>query len=116
MIYEIIFYTNQRGDSPVDEFLDSLQIKTRAKVEKWLQRLQEYGPNLPRPFSDTLRDKIRELRVSHGGLEIRLLYFFWHDRAIIVAHGFLKKTREVSEQDIERAVRVKNDFLLRHGG
>ena len=79
-MYKVIFYTTQRADSPIDDFLASLHVKARAKTEKWLQELQEQGPDLPRPFSDTLRDKIRELRISHGNLEIRLLYFFWHNK------------------------------------
>ena len=115
-MYSVIFYKSQRGDSPVDNFLDSLQAKVRAKTIKWLQKLQELGPDLPRPFSDILRNKIRELRVSHGNLEIRLLYFFWHNKIIVVTHGFFKKTQEVPEQEIERAIRMMNGFVLRYGG
>jgi len=115
-MYKIVFYTSHRGDSPIDKFLDSLQIKVRAKVEKWMQKLQENGPTLPRPYSDTLRDKIRELRVSHGSLEIRLLYFFWNRTSIVMVHGFIKKKSEVSEQDIERAIRLMNDHITRYGG
>lgn len=51
-MYSVIFYESQRGDSPVDDFLDSLQVKARAKTYKWIQKLQEQGPDLPMPFSD----------------------------------------------------------------
>ena len=115
-MYSVIFYKSQRGDSPVDDFLDSLQVKARAKTHKWIQKLQEQGSDLPRPFSDILRNKIRELRIPCGNLDIRLLYFFWHNKIIVVTHGFLKKTNEVPEQEIERAIRLMNDFILRHGG
>ena len=115
-MYKIIFYTSQCGDSPIDDFLDSLQVKVRAKVEKWMQKLQENGPHLPRPYADVLRDKIRELRISHGSLEIRLLYFFWNRKSIVMVHGLIKKKREVSVQDIEKAIRLMNDFITRYGG
>jgi hypothetical protein len=31
-LYNIILYTTDRGDSPIDEFLDVLDKKSRAKV------------------------------------------------------------------------------------
>jgi len=87
-MYQIIYYSNKRGDSQVEKFICSLQLKVRAKVLKWLELLEEQGSNLPRPYADTLRDKIRELRISHGRLEIRLLYFFWKNNIIVVTNGF----------------------------
>ena len=112
--YEVIFYETPSGHVPVDDFLDSLQIKVRAKVEKWIEKLELHGPNLPRPYADVVRGKIRELRV-HLGQHIRLLYFFFGKR-IIITHGFVKKTSEVPEKEIERAQRYMEDFLQREGG
>ncbi len=113
-MYKVIYYTTKRGDCPVEEFLDSLQVNVRAKVVKWLELLEEKGPNLPRPYADILRNKIRELRVSHGNLEIRLLYFFWKDRIIIVTHGFLKKERQSDNSEIERAINCMNEYISRN--
>jgi len=36
-LYNLIFYTNVQDDSPIDDFLDSLDKKSRA-MENWLQR------------------------------------------------------------------------------
>ena len=33
-MYELFFYENRKGESQVDDFLDKLQSKIRAKVEK----------------------------------------------------------------------------------
>lgn len=87
-----------------------------AGTEKWLQLLQEQEPDLPMPYSDTLRGKIRKLRVSYGNLEIRLLYFFWRRTKIVITHGFLKKTMEVPNQEIDFAIRLMRDFISRCGG
>lgn len=73
------------------------------------------GPNLPRPYADIVRGKIRELRVSFGSNEYRFLYFFFGKR-IIITHGFLKKTDRVPEGEIERAERIMQDFLERNKG
>ena len=112
--YEVLFYQTAGGVSPVDEFLDSLEVHIRAKFEKWLEQLEEHGPNLPRPFADVVYGKIRELRLKFGTMHYRFLYFF-AGKKIIVTHGFIKKTPRVPEEEIARAIRHMNDFLARFG-
>jgi phage-related protein len=56
------------------------------------------------------RDFIRELRVSFGRREIRLLYFI-HGRTIVLTHGFLKKTRALPPEEIVRAERLRALWL-----
>lgn len=112
-MYELIFYTTAQEESPVDEFLDSLGPKPRAKIERFMGHLQRHGPDLPRPYADSLRGKIRELRVPYGRLHFRLLYFF-QERRIIMTSGFMKKTAEVPIGEIERAERRMADWLRRH--
>ncbi|GAI40784.1 unnamed protein product, partial [marine sediment metagenome] len=95
-----------------DEFLSELELRIRAKVEKWMGKLEEEGPNLPRPFADVLRGKIRELRISFSSNHYRFLYFFFGRK--IITHGFLKKSNMIPVGEIERAERIMRDFLLRH--
>ncbi len=75
-MYEVIFYTDSRDRCPTDEFLDKLQNKVRGKVAKWIGKLEEEGPNLPRPYADIVRGKIRELRLVFSPNYYRFLYFF----------------------------------------
>jgi len=42
-MYEVIFYSDKRGKCPTEEFLDKLRPKIRAKVEKWIEKLEEEG-------------------------------------------------------------------------
>ena len=113
-MYEAIFYTDRNDNCPMDEFLDDLQPKIKGKVEKWIQKLEEEGPNLRRPHSDKVRGKIRELRVKFG-VNYRCLYFFL-GKQIILTHGFVKKTQEISESEIVRAERLMKDYLHQHSG
>ncbi len=85
----------------------------RAKVAAWIGLLQEKGSDLCRPYADILESPIRELRVSHGRLEIRILYFI-EGKSIVLTHGFYKKTREVPREEIEKAKRYRSDWLLKH--
>jgi len=111
--YKIIFYTDKQGKCPTDEFLDGLELKVRAKVEKWMQKLEQHGPNLPRPYADTVKGKIRELRVIFHSDHHRLLFFFC-GKTIVITHGFIKKTRKIPKTEIERAERLMEDFLQGH--
>jgi phage-related protein len=111
-IYEVLFYEKADGECPAAEFLESLSVKVKAKLEKWVEQLEIYGPSLPRPYADTVRDKIRELRLKFGGNNYRFLYFF-AGKKIVITHGFMKKTDEVPRGEIERALRFMNDFQER---
>lgn len=113
--YEVLFYEAADGGCPVQEFLDDLLPKVRGKVAKWLELLEQEGPNLPRPYADVIRGKIRELRVSFGGLHYRFLYFF-HGKRIIMTHGVMKKTSAIPEGEISHAERLMADFYQRLGG
>ena len=115
MLYDIVFYETAAGRSPVDEFLDLLQPKARAKVEKWMAKLERDGPDLPRPYADIVSGKIRELRVLFASQHYRFLYFFY-GKTIIITGGFIKKTDAVPVQEINRAENCMNDFLNRHQG
>ncbi|MHB9099807.1 MAG: hypothetical protein ACYC5X_18535 [Syntrophales bacterium] len=42
-MYKLIFYTAERGDSPLDDFLDGSDKKSRAKVAAYLSFLAEQG-------------------------------------------------------------------------
>jgi hypothetical protein len=85
--YRVYFATTSRGDVPAKDFLEFLAERPRNKATAWIAQLREHGPNLPRPYADIVSGPIRELRVSFGRLEIRMLYFI-HGRSIIIAHGF----------------------------
>ncbi|MCI0693237.1 type II toxin-antitoxin system RelE/ParE family toxin [candidate division KSB1 bacterium] len=43
------------------------------------------------------------------------LYFFTRGNTIILPHGFVKKTTKVPENEIERAIRYRRDYVVRHG-
>jgi phage-related protein len=108
--YRIEFALTSRGDAPAKDFLASLPERPRDKATAWIAMLKSHGPNLPRPYADIVSGTIRELRVSFGRLEIRLLYFI-HDRRIVLTHGFLKKTRELPASEIAHAERLRALWL-----
>jgi phage-related protein len=112
-LYNLIFYTAERGDSPLDDFLDGIDKKSRAKVAAYLSLLEEQGPNLKRPYADIVKGKIRELRIHHSSNQYRVLYFFHIRDQIVFVHAFYKKTQQVRRKDIDLAEKRMEDWMRR---
>jgi phage-related protein len=110
-LYNLILYTTDRGDSPIDEFLDGLDKKSRAKVAAYLSLLEDEGPNLKRPYADVVSGKIRELRIHYRSNQYRVLYFFHVRDQIVLVHAFSKKTQQLKEKDIELSERRMTDWM-----
>ncbi len=109
---ELIFYRDDLGQVPVVEWLRELRRKDKkayAKCNARIQVLAQLGHELRRPMADYLRDGIHELRIRHGHVNYRILYFFHGQAVAILAHG-LTKEDEVPNADIERAILRKEAF------
>lgn len=105
--YKIKFHETKKGECPVQEFLDSLTDRERAKAAKLMVILSEEGPNLKRPYGAFLRDGIHELRIQFSKSDYRILYFFYERDNIIMTHGFTKKHDKVPNSEIDKALKYK---------
>ena len=110
-MYRIHFYINERGDVQARSFIKDLNIKSRAKIGQYINLLEQHGQDLLRPCADQVRDKIRELRIRTNDGNIRIFYFFFIEKNIILLHAFKKKTQEVPQREIEQAQRNMHHFL-----
>jgi phage-related protein len=113
-MYEIEYYKNPKGNCPVKEFINSLEPKMRAKVFSRLELLEEYGSLLGMPMAKPLKDGIYELRTVQGNNITRILYFFVVGKKIILTHGFVKKTQKTPAKEIERAMKLRQDWRSRN--
>lgn len=116
MSWEVEFYKAGNGREPVPEFLNDLPIGTRAKVVKLIGLLSEQGVLLKEPYTRQIRGKLRELRVKDQLGHVRIFYFTFTGRRIVLLHGFLKKTVKTPEREIEAAEKRMKDFIERYGG
>jgi len=114
-MFQIVFYETERGDKPIEYFLDSLKPKMRAKTVSMLELLEEYGNQLTMPYSRYLRNGIYELRITQGNDISRLLYFFCRDQKIIITNGFIKKRQKTPVNELKLAEKYRNDYLARMG-
>jgi len=114
MKWKVIYYEDQKGKSEVFDYIEGLKVKQQAKILNWIEKLEELGPNLPRPYADILDDGVHELRVKISGDQLRVLYFFCYKEYIILTSHFHKKADKVPKREISKAVKIRNDFLSRY--
>ncbi len=84
----------------VEEFINSLDARSKAKLARIIGLLEQYGHTLRTPHSKPLGEGLYELRL--GGFEVRILYTFADDAAILL-HGFIKKSMRIPQKHIEYA-------------
>jgi len=107
------FFEAEDGTYPAEDFLNSLDDKVAAKVYGLLGLLEEYGNALRMPYSGHLDDGIFELRARQSSNSVRVLYFFFIDRRVVLTNGFVKKTQKTPTAEIELAKQRRAIYLAR---
>lgn len=113
-MWTINFYRQPNGQSPIEEFLDSLTGKQAQKV-LWVLEVIEELEVVPRQYFKKLVDSegIWEVRVQFANDIFRLLGFIDGGSLLILTNGFAKKTQKTPPQEIALAIRRKNEYLAR---
>lgn len=112
--YTCIFYETVDRKSPVEEFIESLDQDTQDKFILKQQLLQDFGLQLRYPHTENLGEGIFELRFKGKEGQIRVLFFFFYGKRIILTHGFVKKTQKAPRKEIEITQKRRKDFLTRN--
>jgi phage-related protein len=112
--WRIIYYEDSNSVSKLFDYIESLDLRVQAKLLAWFNMLEERGPTLTRPYADLLEDGIHELRIKLTGKQVRVLYFFCYQKYIILTHSFVKTTDKVPVSEINKAKKLRDDFLKRY--
>lgn len=113
-MWNIIFYEKEDGTTPVQEFLDELPLKHQAKALRDIDVLEKYGTALTEPHVKHIKGKLWELRIKSASDISRVFYFVPVDKAIVLLHGFVKKTQKTPHREIEIANTYLNDYQRRN--
>lgn len=114
-MFEVDYYHLENGRAPAREFIESLDVKMRAKAVAAIDLLCEFGNRLREPYSKPMGEGLFELRVKFSGDIARIFYFFVVDNRIILTNGFVKKTAKAPKGEIELARKYKKDYERRMG-
>jgi phage-related protein len=114
-VFELYFFVTARGAMPAREFVDELPQNHQAKFAVAFGRLREQGTRLGRPDVAHLRGRVWELRVRFGGVEYRIFFAPLRGRAgaLVLLHGFVKKSQAVPERELRTAENRLAEFESR---
>ncbi len=93
------------------KFVERLDAKELLKL-KYLLTLLETRDRIPEKYIKYIRDGLYELRLEYGGNIYRLFFIFDRDSIVVLFNGFQKKTRKTPENEIVKALRIKEEYLL----
>jgi len=99
------------GRIPAREFVDSLDDKTAARIDAFIERLRTSGNRMEGKFVKKLSEDIFELRVKQFDRIFRVLFFYQPGMLIVVTSGFQKKSQETPPSEIARAGELRRLWL-----
>lgn len=105
-------YFEVRFLDEADQFISQLDVKIIRKLFYNIDLAEQ--TNDPKLFKKLQKD-IWEFRTKFAGLQIRLLAF-WDktdktETLVIATHGFITKVDKVPANEIERALRLRINYL-----
>ncbi len=106
-MWQIHFYEDHRGKSPVLDFINGLSPMDRARVNNGLRLLEEFGIDLGMPHARRIEGRLWELRPGGN----RLFYFLYTERSFVILHGFRKQSMKTPEKEIATALRRMKKIL-----
>jgi phage-related protein len=114
--WSLEFYVDERGRSPVEEFLSSLDLKTRTRFRWSMEQLRVRNVRAREPLVRHLEGDLWELREESATNIYRVIYFFFTGRRIVLLHGFQKKSPRTPRNEIEIARQRHQAFRERPRG
>ena len=103
------FYENAAGTKPVREWILSLSREERLEIGTDIQRV-EFGWPIGRPVCAPLGSGLWEVRSEIGRNRIARVIFCMVDNEMVLLHGFIKKTQQTPQPELELARKRKKEI------
>lgn len=108
-MYVVRFYATSTGNNVVKEWLRGFSREDRAVLGEDLKTVQ-IGFPMGLPLCRSLGGGLWEVRSTLPVMRVEARMIFFQDggaRALVVVHGFIKKSQKTPKRDIDIALRRK---------
>lgn len=97
------------------DYFNTFFTKQRQKVKDkiiWTLRLIEEMQQIPETYLKHLEgtDGLYEIRIQSGSDIFRIFCFFDEGKLVIAINGFQKKSPKTPKKEIERALKIKEEY------
>ena len=100
----VLYYKNYFID-----FYNDLDPATQRKLAYVIQYIKTES-RWNEKFVKFIRDGLFELRANHNGNIYRVFFILDNGNIIILFNGFQKKTQKTPKQEIDKAIKLKNEY------
>lgn len=112
--WKVLYYETSSGKSPVFEFIQTFEMKTRARITSTIDLLIEHGINLGLPYSKKLvGTDLWEIRIL-GTNNLRIFYVAIVNKQFLLLHGFKKKKQKTDKREIVLAEKRLLEYTNRN--
>lgn len=107
------FYTRPNGHTEFLEYLDSLDVKSRAKLLARINIISEKGISISiqHNWVKPLEKNLYEVRSRISNNQQRGLYFHVDGTHYVITHGFTKKTPKTPLREIKHAKALHAEYF-----
>jgi len=104
---KIIFYENY-----FIEFYKKLDPKVKSKIQYVFELIKQVD-RVPNKFLEHLTgtEGLYEIRVEYGSNIFRIFCCFDEGQLVILFNGFQKKTQKTPQKEIDKAIRLMNEYF-----
>lgn len=103
-----VFYAAKNGNEPVREWLLSLPNPHRKSIGEDIKTV-EFGWPIGMPTCRNMGNGLHEVRTNLENKTIARVLFCFHQRSMILLHGFIKKTQTTPKSDLDLAKKRKKE-------
>lgn len=115
MEFNLLFYKDNLGNSPIEEFLDELETINSLLYDQTLKGFEKLKNRIyhKEPLSKHLEAGLWELRIRSENNILRVIYTFSKGRIIVLLHIFVKKQQKIPKSELEQAIIRLKDLKVR---
>lgn len=92
-----------------ESFMATLKEKEQEKIQYGLLLLKTQE-RLPKKFVKLICNGIYELRTEYAGKIFRVFFIFDDGQIVVLFNGFQKKTQKTPNNEIEKAIKIKEAY------
>ncbi len=107
-----VFYRTESGSEPVREWLKGLLKSDKKAIGEDIKTVQ-FGWPIGMPLVDSLGHGLWEVRTKLTEGRIARVIFFMDSNTIVLANGFIKKTRKTPNAELNLARKRKKQYSLK---
>lgn len=89
-MWKVEYYKTADNKEPVKDWLASFDNETKAKIEKYISKLERKKLNLKHSFIKHIETQLYEINILEEKRVLKILFFTTYYKKIILLSGYIK--------------------------